>query len=281
MSTSTLGRYQFDIDDELGAGGMATVFLAHDPLVNRQVAVKVLAYGLTNDKEVEEYFKREAEIIAQLEHDYIVPVYDVGKRGRQPFIVMRYMQGGTFSQRLRKGKLGTGELASVVSRVAQALAAAHSVGVVHRDVKPSNILHDKVGDAFLADFGLAKLVRRDENTGDLFAGTPAYMSPEQVRDEELDGRSDVYALGVLIYRALTGRVPYDYRDSAKTAQAHLLEPVPNILQAAPDLNPAWQDVIARSMAKEPSDRYETAPELAADVSEIDSGRWFMRKLVDF
>lgn len=108
---------------------------------------------------------------------------------------MRYMQGGTFSQRLRKGKLGSGELARVVSRVAHALAAAHEVGVIHRDVKPLNILHDEHGDAFLAEFGLAKLIRRDENTGNLFARTPAYMSPEQVRDEELDGRSDVYALG--------------------------------------------------------------------------------------
>ncbi len=281
MPTAPLGRYKYELDDELGSGGMATVFLAQDPLVNRQVAVKVLAYGLTNDKEVEEYFKREAEIIAHLEHACIVPVYDVGQLGKQPFIVMRYMQGGTFLRRLRKGKLASGELARVVYRVGQALAAAHSIGVVHRDVKPSNILYDNEGDAFLADFGLAKLLRLDANTGNLFAGTPAYMSPEQVRDEELDGRSDVYALGVLIYRALTGTVPYDYRDSIKTAKAHLLEPVPNILQARPDLNPAWQDVIARSMAKEPSDRYETAPELAAVVSEIDSGRWFMRKLVDF
>lgn len=274
MATSTLGRYEFDADDELGQGGMATVFLARDPFMKRKVAIKVMAYRLTGDAMFEQQFKREAMFIAGLEHPSIVPLFDAGMHRVQPFIVMRYMSGGSLQDRLRSSSLATGELATIVARVAAGLDAAHARGTVHRDVKPSNILFDNYGEAFLADFGLATNLRRArEELGKERAGTPGFMSPEQIADAELDGRTDVYALGATIFRALTGHAPEDSMGPNA--------PAPDLRALQPDLKPGWQDIVARAMAPDPADRYPTAGALAAEVSEVDSARWFMSKLTDF
>jgi serine/threonine protein kinase len=280
MSTSRIGRYE--IIDELGEGGMAVVYLARDPYMDRKVAVKVLSYQLAADALFLEHFHHEAEIIAALEHPCIVPVYDFGLQGDQPYIVMRYMAGGSLQDRLEdeSEELGLHQMARIVDRVAGALDAAHAHDVVHRDVKPSNVLFDVSGEAFLSDFGLAKSSRRPiESEDTLFVGTPAYMSPEQVCDSPLDGRSDVYALGAMVYRVLADQPPYLEDTLTATARAHIIEPVPDILHVRPDLRSPWREIIAKAMAKAPRDRYGTAGELAREIHEAVSGRWYLRKLV--
>ncbi len=275
MPSFEIGRYQ--VEGELGEGGMAVVYLARDPYMKRRVAIKVLSYQLADDTLYQAYFQREAEVIAALEHPCIVPVFDFGRHGAQPYIVMRHMVGGSLQERLES--VGEPELSRIVGLIADGLDAAHARGIIHRDVKPSNILFDASGEAFLADFGLAKTLHRSTGeTGAMFIGTPEYMSPEQVRDSKLDGRSDVYALGIVLYRVLAGQTPYTGDSAMDTAAAHLTEPVPAILDLKPDLQPAWQEIISKAMAKEPAGRYATAGELAYDVHQVASGRWFLRKL---
>ncbi len=279
MSAPKIGRYE--VEDELGTGGMATVYRARDPYMQRQVAIKVLAYQLTSDALYQEYFQREAEVIAALEHPCIVPVFDFGRLGNQPYIVMRYMAGGSLQDRLDKGELKARDMAHIVERVAEGLDAAHARGIIHRDVKPANILFDTSGEAFLSDFGLAKSLNRSTGiTGALFVGTPEYMSPEQVRNERLDGRSDIYALGVTLFYTLAGCLPYRDDSPLATAVLHVTQPVPKVLALKPDLLPTWDDIIGKAMAKVPAERYATAGDLARDVREAASGRWYLRKLVD-
>jgi serine/threonine protein kinase len=279
VSVPKIGRYE--VEDELGTGGMAVVYLARDPYMQRQVAIKVLAYQLTSDALYQEYFQREAEVIAALEHPCIVPVFDFGRHGNQPYIVMRYMAGGSLQDRLDEGGLKARDMAHIVERVAEGLDAAHARDIIHRDVKPANILFDTSGEAFLSDFGLAKSLNRSTGmTGALFVGTPEYMSPEQVRNERLDGRSDIYALGVTLFYALAGRLPYRDDSPLATAVLHVTQPVPSILAVKPDLLPTWEDIIGKAMAKDPAERYATAGDLARDVREAASGRWYLRKLVD-
>lgn len=279
MSVPTIGRYE--VEGELGHGGMAAVYLAYDPYVKRRVAVKVLSYKLTSDSLFQEHFQREAELIAALEHPCIVPIFDFGRHGDQPYIVMRYMAGGSLQDRLVKEKPKLRELSRIMGRVAEGLDAAHARGIIHRDVKPHNILFDASGEAFLSDFGIAKSLSQSTGmTEPLFVGTPEYMSPEQVRDDKLDGRSDVYALGVVLYCALAGRPPYKKGTPMATAVAHITEPVPNILDIRPDLPSTWEEIISKALAKAPADRYSTAGDLARDVREVASGRWYLRKLVD-
>jgi serine/threonine protein kinase len=279
VSVPKIGRYE--VEGELGAGGMAVVYLARDPYMQRQVAVKVLAYQFTSDALYQAYFQREAEVIAALEHPCIVPVFDFGRHGNQPYIVMRYMAGGSLQDRLDKGELKARDMAHILGRVAEGLDAAHARGIVHRDVKPSNILFDASGEAFLSDFGLAKSLNCSSGmTGAWLVGTPEYMSPEQVRNERLDGRSDVYALGVTLYYTLANQLPYSDDSPLAAAVMHVTRPGPKILAVKPDLSPTWEDIIGKAMAKAPADRYATAGDLARDVREAASGRWYLRKLVD-
>jgi serine/threonine-protein kinase len=267
--TQTIARYE--IERELGQGGMAVVYLARDPYTKRQVAVKVLPRQFTFDPQFRTRFQREAEIIAALEHPAIVPVYDFGEHDDQPFIVMRYMAGGSLLDRIRgQESLPLPEIARIVNRVADALDDAHAQNIVHRDLKPGNILFDGRGYAHISDFGIAKVVEASTRfTGTAIVGTPAYMSPEQAQAvTQLDGRSDIYALGVMVYELLTGRIPYMADTPMGIAVAHITRPVPNILEARPDLPPACDNLIRRAMAKAPADRYPTADELAHDLVNI-------------
>lgn len=276
---SKIGRYE--ILDELGQGGMATVYLACDPYINRQVAIKVLSYELTEDPLFLEFFQREAEAVAALEHKAIVPIFDYGFYGRQPYIVMRQMTGGSLEDRLKDGPLKPRRIAAILQRVAEGLSAAHQKGIIHRDIKPSNILFDEHDQAYVADFGLAKLLSRPTGvTGQLFIGTPEYMSPEQVRGQELDGRSDTYALGIILYESLTGQLPYVAEDAMETAVLQITSPLPSILAHNPTLHPVWDEILRRTLAKQPTDRYPTPREFATDVSQTASGKWFMRKLLE-
>ena len=263
MQPEKIGRYE--IKAELGQGGMATVFHAYDPRFERDVAVKVLPQALLHDPQFKIRFEREAKTIAALEHPSIVPVYDFGEDEGQPYIVMRLMSGGTLTDRLENGPIEYGPAVTIINRMAMALDAAHKKGIIHRDLKPGNILFDQYGNAFLSDFGIARMTGSGPTlTGSQIIGTPAYMSPEQVQGgTSIDSRSDIYALGVILYQMLTNQMPYDGDTPAKVMMMHILEPVPEINQVDPELPEGCNGIIQKSMAKDPGDRYQTAAEMSA------------------
>ncbi|MCI0395546.1 MAG: serine/threonine protein kinase [Chloroflexi bacterium] len=265
MSPDQIGRYK--VERLLGRGGMAVVYLGRDPYVKRQVAIKVLPVQFTDTPELRARFQREAEIIAALEHPAIVPIYDYGEHAGQPFIVMRYMPGGSLADRLHQGPLPVGEAATILQRLGGALDRAHAQGIIHRDLKPGNILFDQYGDAYLSDFGIARLAEATVSlTGGGVIGTPAYMSPEQVYgDRPLDGRSDIYALGVILFEMLTGEVPYQADTPAKLMLKHILEPVPRIRVVKPELPDDCEAMIEKALAKEPELRYPTATAMAQEL----------------
>jgi serine/threonine-protein kinase len=276
MSVSKIGRYE--VEKELTQGGMGVIFLARDPYIQRQIVVKVLMYSRTLDDMYREFFQREAEVIAALEHPAIVPVYDFGWHWQQPYIVMRYMSEGSLDDRLAKGEIKLTEMGHILKRVSEALDAAHARNIIHRDVKPSNILFDLTGAAFLSDFGIAKSKPITDEEGEWLVGTPAYMSPEQVKGDPVDGRSDVYALGVMLYRLLTGQLPFSSDSTTALINAHVDLPIPDIRRVKANIPAVWQEVVAKAMAKDPNDRYATAGDFARDVQEMVSGKWFLRKL---
>ncbi len=276
MAVSKIGRY--DVEKELAQGGMGLIFLAKDPYIQRQVVVKVLMYSRTMDDVYKEFFQQEAELIAALEHPCIVPVYDFGWHGEQPYIVMRYMSGGSLDDHVEKGEPKLTEIAHILKRVAEALDAAHAKKIVHRDVKLSNILFDSTGEAFLSDFGIAKSKTISDDEGDWLVGTPAYMSPEQVKGKHVDGRADIYALGVVLYRLLTGQLPFEADSTTALINAHVDLPIPDIRLIKANLPAVWQDVVGKAMAKDPEQRYPTAGDFARDVQEVVSGKWYLRKL---
>jgi serine/threonine protein kinase len=207
MSDEMIGRYK--VLSEIGRGGMAVVYLAQDTSVNRKVAIKVLPRQFTFDPMFRERFRREAEVIATLEHPCIVPMYDFGEYDEQPFIVMRYMSGGSLVNHLHGGPLQMPEIQRIIDRVGSALDEAHANQIVHRDLKPGNILFDQRGDSYLSDFGIVKLGEANASlTGSGIIGTPAYMSPEQAQGvKDIDGRADLYALGIIFWEMLTGKPP--------------------------------------------------------------------------
>jgi serine/threonine protein kinase len=262
---SKFGRYE--IKSELGRGGMATVYRAYDPSFDRQVAIKVLPREMLHDPQFRPRFERELKIVAALEHPAIVPVYDVGEEDGQPYFVMRYMSGGSLTGEIKKGNFSLEETARIISRIAQGLVYAHKKGVVHRDLKPDNILFDDSGDPFISDFGIAKLTESNGSslTGSGIIGTPAYMSPEQVQGNDVDGRSDVYGLGVIVYQMLSGQQPYHADTPMGVAIKHVTEPVPDIRNAIPSLSAEVDTVIKNSMAKDRNDRYPTPTDLARNL----------------
>jgi serine/threonine protein kinase len=270
----TIGRYE--VKERLGQGGMADVYLAYDPRFKRDVAIKVLPGELMRDDTYRARFEREAQTIAHLEHTAIVPVYDFGEEDGRTYLVMRYMQGGSLRDYLKaKGPLLIEEVAEIIARIAPALQKAHAQGIIHRDLKPGNILFDADNNPYLSDFGIAKLSESTVNlTGDRIIGTPAYMSPEQARGQsDLDGRSDVYALAVIVYEMLTGKQPYEADTPMGLAMAHLMNPVPNILESKPDLPRGTDTIISRGLAKEPVQRYGTPDELCEALTAVSTGKY--------
>lgn len=271
MTSEKIGRYE--IRAELGRGGMATVYHGYDPRFEREVAVKVLPSELLHsDPQFKLRFEREAKIIAQLEHPSIVPVYDVGDENGQPYFVMRYMNGGSLAERIKKKVMSVEEAAKILGQIAPGLDEAHSKGIVHRDLKPSNILFDSKGTPYISDFGIAKLTQAQASsvTGSGIIGTPAYMAPEQAAGEAVDGRSDIYALGIILFEMLTGRQPYEADTPMAVAIKHITEPVPRILEANPNLPPEVDDIIQKAMAKRKEDRFATAMELVDALRMVGS-----------
>src|SRR5688572_634143 len=218
---------QLQLGALLGQGGFAAVFRAHDPFLERDVAIKVLDPSLAVDAALEEQFLHEARTIAAAEHPHIVPLYSADSTGGLLYLVMRLLPGHSLEDRIAQGKLPAAEAARIALACAQALAAAHAVGVVHRDIKPANILLDANGNATVTDFGIALVTSRPaRETHGSTSGTPRYMSPEQALGERVDGRSDVYALGVTLYEMLTGTTPFPGRNTMEVIAQHISAPVP-------------------------------------------------------
>ncbi len=267
MSLKKIERYE--IKEELDRGGMANVFIAYDPLFRREVAIKVIPREWLHKPEFRQRFNREAKIIANLEIQSVVPVYDFGEYKGQPFLVMRYMQGGSLDERIKAAPLPFSETVQIIRKLAPALDEAHRQGIVHRDLKPKNILFDTREGVYLTDFGIAKILDNVvSSTGDAIIGTPYYMSPEQASGHKIDHHSDIYSLGVVLYEMLTGIQPYKANTPMGTAVMHILEPVPRILEQKPDLPLAVDDVIVKAMAKNPADRYNSAHEMFVALGSI-------------
>ncbi len=262
-----LGK-EFKVGELLGEGGFAAVFRVRQPALNRDVAVKVLDLGQTPSPGLAERFVREARTSAQLEHPHIVPIYKVGGyKNEVLYIVMRCVDGPSLRQLIeRYQRLSVADAARIARQVADALGCAHAHGVVHRDVKPDNILLDGAGHVLVTDFGIAKAAQQASvsqlTTEGMVVGTPHYMSPEQATGERVDARSDIYALGIVLYQLLTGDPPFD----GESAQSILMkqataDPVP-IRRVRGDVPPALAAVLDRMLAKDPAERYQSAEELS-------------------
>jgi serine/threonine-protein kinase len=258
----TVGGYA--IRDEVGRGGMATVYRAHQLSMDRDVALKVLPSQFLNQPTSLDRFKQEASIVARLEHRAIVPVHDYGEFEGVPYLVMRYMDGGSVDDLLALGTIAPERTLQIALQIAPALDYAHRQGVLHRDLKPSNILLDANGDAYLTDFGIARIL--DQNARPLttsgVVGTPSYMSPEQAQGHPLDGRSDVYALGVVLFEMLTGVRPFEGDTPYTVAVKHVTERPPSPCAINPALSRAVENVLLKALEKKRENRYATAVALA-------------------
>ena len=261
------GRYE--VKSELGRGGMATVYLAYDPRFGRNVALKVMNVAFRDDPTFRGRFEREARTVATLEHPAIVPVYDFGEDHDQLYLVLRYMPGGSLADRIIRSPLLPPEAVAIMRRLGAALDHAHRQGVIHRDLKPANILFDQYDNPFLSDFGIVKLAEATTAglTGSGVIGTPAYMSPEQIHSEKvLDGRSDIYTLGIILFEMLTGLKPYRADTPVKQMMAHVLNPIPSICAIKPELPGEFDHVIRKALSKERESRFATASELTAALA---------------
>ncbi len=270
--TNTIGRYE--LRGELGRGGMATVYRAYDAMLNREVALKVMAGHLATDASFQRRFEREARVVATLEHPNIVPVYDYGITAQgQPYLVMRLLRGGTLYDRLAAGTLTQQSLLAIMKQVASALDYAHDRDIVHRDVKPVNILFDEKGNAYVSDFGIAKVRDATTNlTGNAIVGTAAYMSPEQFMGGTVDGRSDQYSLAVVLFEALSGRAPFVSDTLHGLMFLHINEPPPDAHALNRTLPPAMSAVLRRALAKDPQERFATAGDFVQMLEAAGSSR---------
>jgi serine/threonine protein kinase len=264
---------QYDIVSTLGQGGMATVYRARQASMQRDVAIKVISGQLSSNPDFMTRFEHEARLIAHLQHAHILPVYDFGREGHTLFLAMRLVDGGSLDQRLRSGPLSVPETVRIFSQIASALNYAHQEGVIHRDLKPNNILLDKSGSPYLTDFGIAKVLQSSmalTATGTVM-GTPSYMSPEQWRGAALDGRTDIYALGVMLYEMLTGQLPFTGETPYVLMYKHFdeLPPFPGTVN--PSLPQAIDDVIHKAMAKNQEDRYASADAMVAALVQAVGG----------
>jgi tetratricopeptide (TPR) repeat protein/predicted Ser/Thr protein kinase len=281
LADSRIGPYR--ILNRLGKGGMGEVFLAEDTRLGRKVALKTVGQAHLESAEARQRLLREARAAANLNHPNIAAIYDVLESGDRAHIVMEYVRGETLAAQVRRGPLEAGVVVRLGIQLAEALAAAHASGVIHRDLKPANVVATPDGQVKILDFGLAKIQSRPRTQSDTITkptlswltpeghrgmGTPPYMSPEQVLGRPCDERSDIYSFGVLLFELLTGRRPFDGADSLALAMAILNEPTPRLRQLVPSAPAELEAVVLRAMAREPSDRYASASEVARDLRRL-------------
>ena len=270
----------YRLESLAGHGGMSVVYRAEHQGLGRMVALKLLSPQLTEDEGFRERFQRESRIAAALEHPNVIPIYEAGDAQGVLYIAMRYVQGSDLKSLIKEeGPLPPERVSGLISQIAGALDAAHGKGLVHRDVKPANVLvaaghgQDGADHVYLSDFGVAKATasRALTKTG-MFVGTAEYAAPEQIEGKPLDGRADVYSLGCVLYECLTGVPAYDRDSEVALMYAHLLEPPPSACAKRGDLSPDVDAVIAKAMAKSPDDRYQTAKDLAIAAREALAAR---------
>lgn len=270
MASSLVGRKlgKYDIIELLGRGGMATVYKGRQSEIDRFVAVKVLPPHPGQDPQFIERFQLEARTIARLQHPHILPLYDYGMEDDILYLATAYVSGGSLEDRIKQGAMPLGEVERLLRQIASALDYAHRQNVIHRDIKPGNILLDGEGHALLADFGIVKITGGDSRltgTGGM-VGTPAYMSPEQGTGVNITASVDIYALGAVVYEMITGEQPFQGDTPMQVVLKHINEPVPRLRDQRDDLPPALDRVLQRALAKLPQNRYKTAMEFAEDFS---------------
>jgi serine/threonine-protein kinase len=252
----SVGPYR--ITEQLGQGGMATVFKAYHPALDRYVALKVLHPAFLEDPNFQARFQREARLVARLEHPNIVPIYDFAEHEKRPYLVMKFIEGETLKARLSRGPLPAADVLGTVESVGSALYYAHKQGILHRDVKPSNVLMAKDGQIYLADFGLARIAEAGESTlsSDMIMGTPQYISPEQaIGKGGLDEGTDIYSFGVMIYELIVGRVPFSADTPFSIIHDHIYSPLPMPRSVNPNVPEGVERVLLKALAKERADRY--------------------------
>ncbi len=273
--TNLIGKKigSYEIKALAGQGGMAEVYKGYHASVDRYVALKVLSRASTVDLDFAARFQQEARLLAKLDHPYILPIFDYGQAEGIIYIVMPFVESGTLSDLINSSRLDLAQIQRIISQIGDALDYAHSQGVVHRDIKPSNVLIDERGNCRLTDFGIAKLnqasVKLTQTGASL--GTPAYMSPEQIEGDTLDGRTDIYSLGIMLYQMATGRLPYNANTPARIYVMHLRDPLPPPRTVNPALPPAVEAVILKSLEKQREDRYATAAEMVQALQAAISG----------
>ena len=256
----TIGRYR--ILEQIGQGGMSSVYRAVDVTTSRTVAIKIISPYLANEAQFQARFEREIQLLRRLQHPNIIPILDFGEAEGLAFIVMPFLASGTLHERLQAGPLDPIRGGRIVDQLASGLSYAHENGVIHRDVKPSNVLLDEQGNAVLSDFGFARPQDASQNlTGSALIGTPAYMSPEQCRGEPIDARSDQYSFAIMLYQITTGQLPFDGETPMAVAMKHVSVPLPRPRTVSPSLPEGVELVLIKALAKDPALRFDSIKDL--------------------
>jgi eukaryotic-like serine/threonine-protein kinase len=272
LGTTLNGRYR--LQARIGSGGMSTVYRALDETLQRQVAIKLMNREVATDSDQLERFRREARAVAQLSHPHIVGVIDAGDdqdpTHPRPYIVFEYVEGETLKDRIRRvGRLPIAEAVAYAIEIARALGAAHARHIVHRDVKPQNVLIDEEGSAKVTDFGIARTLDEEGLTADgRVLGTTDYVSPEQALGQQVTGQSDLYSLGIVLYEMLTGEVPFKGETQVAVAMKHVREAIPDVQRHRPELSAALASVVDNATAKRQEDRYANDAEMIADLEDV-------------
>jgi tRNA A-37 threonylcarbamoyl transferase component Bud32 len=275
IGTTLSGRYR--LEAKLGSGGMSTVYLARDTTLDRPVAVKVMHREMSEQADQLQRFRQEARAVAKLSHPNVVAVIDAGEDGGHPYIVFEYVEGETLKQRInRVGALDPQEALAYAIEIARALAVAHARNMVHRDIKPQNVMIDAEGRAKLTDFGISRQLEQDGMTATgRVLGTTDYVAPEQAMGRGVDQRSDIYSLGVVLYEMLVGQVPFQADSQVGVAMKHVNEELPDVQQLRPEISAAAALVVERATAKDPGERYEQVGEMIDDLEtalEVEAAR---------
>jgi len=266
----TLIGGRFRLEEKVGSGGMSSVYRAFDPTLERHVAIKMMHRDISNDADQLERFRREARAVAQLNHPHVVTVIDAGEDDGNPYIVFEYVEGETLKDRIRRlGRLPVAEAVAYAVEIGRALECAHSHMLVHRDVKPQNVLIDPDGRAKVTDFGIARSLEAQGLTATgRVLGTTDYVSPEQALGHEVTAQSDIYSLGIVLYEMLTGEAPFKADTQVAVAMQHVRDPLPDVQRRRPEISAALAAVVERATAKETANRYATIEDMVHDLEEV-------------
>jgi hypothetical protein len=266
----TLISERYRLDEKIGSGGMSSVYRAFDPTLERWVAIKLMHRDISHDPDQLERFRREARAVARLNHPHVVTVIDAGEDEGAPYIVFEYVEGETLKDRIRRlGRLPVSEAVAYAIEIGRALECAHLSRLVHRDVKPQNVLIDRDGRAKVTDFGIARSLEAQGLTATgRVLGTTDYVSPEQALGHEVTGQSDIYSLGIVLYEMLTGEVPFKADTQVAVAMKHVRDALPDVQRRRPEISAALAAVVDRSTAKETQNRYQDIGEMVHDLEEV-------------